>query len=197
MPSTSSQALRTAVVQGVLSDPAFQKELQEDAAKAIETRFGRQPYRVKVVRETETELSVLIPHKTPSFARTIERTVRDIGERPPTRGQFEAVIVHRAWNDPAFLQLLQTDPRAAMDSELKKHGSGVPEGRSVKVYVEQPNECVIVVPRATMRDAAELTDAELEAVAGGEATDSPTPPFMAGAIVSIIDGPMCNEWYCS
>jgi hypothetical protein len=61
----------------------------------------------------------------------------------------------------------------------------VPEGATVKLYEEQPGESLIVVPRP-LDTAAELSDAELEAVAGGEGAVIIVVGAVVGAVATVI-----------
>jgi len=182
MATLSAQALRTAVIQAVTTDADFAAQLRADPDKAIQARFGEQSLKLRVEFEQDKELSLVIPQKTEKLAQAIARTVSELGERPPTRGEFESTIVNQAWTDPAFLGELRANTRAALDAALKKHGVHVPESLTVKLYEEQPGECLIVIPRPANAAGAELSDAELEAVAGGEAV------LIAGAIVGAVVG---------
>jgi hypothetical protein len=193
----SSQALRTAVVQAIVSDAAFRSEVEKDAAKAIEARFGKQSYALNVVVEGENELNLLVPEKTEQLARSLERVAQDAGDRKPTRGQFEAMLVLRAWNDAAFSKQLSTDPRGTLQGELSRFGGSLPAGRAVRVHHEQAGQCVVVIPRpaATSSDA-ELTEAELEAVAGGEAVVTISVVTIAGGVLGGVASAIVGEWVC-
>jgi len=188
MANLSAQALRTAVIQAVTSDAEFAEALRKDASAAIQSRFGEQTLTLHVEFEKENELTLLIPQKTEKLNQAFERTVNELGDRTPTRGEFEATMIYQAWNDPAFLAQLRSDPRATLDAALKKLNASVPANVTVKLYEEQPGECLIVVPRPAAATAAELTDAELEAVAGGE-----VGILIAGAIVGGIVGAIASE----
>lgn len=197
MPNMSAQALRTAVIQAAMADSAFRADLEKDAVKAIETRFGKQQHSIRFVAEGEDELSLLIPERTEQLAKTAERTVRDLGDRKPTRGQFEALLIRRAWTDQAYLSLLETDPRAALESELAKYDSAIPANKSVRAYIEQPGQCVIVLPRpAAAHSGQELSETELEAVAGGEGVVAIAVVTVVGGIVATTAGVIVNEWVC-
>jgi hypothetical protein len=178
MQNMSAQALRMAVVNAAATDATFRAELAKDPEKAIRARFGDQALKLRVHFEGENEVPVLIPDKTERLARSVEHVAKDVGDRSPTRGEFEAVIIHRAWSDPAFLLKLKSSPLSAVNELLKTYQSNVPAGANVRVYEEHKGECVVVVPRADSR--TELTEAELQEVAGG------IPPLIAGAIVGAI-----------
>jgi hypothetical protein len=182
MANLSAQALRTAVIQAVTTDAGFAAELAKDPVKAVQARFGDQSLKIHVAFEKEKEISLVIPQKTEKLAQAVARAVAEVGERPPTRGEFESFVVLQAWNDAAFLAALRANTRSALDATLTKYGIQVPESVAVKLYEEQPGECLIVIPRPVSATGAELSDAELEAVAGGEAV------LIAGAIVGAVVG---------
>lgn len=188
MPEMSQQALRSAVVNEVIANAAFRDELAKDATRAIEAKFGKQPMAIRVVEEQDNELSILIPAQTEQLAQSFERFVKDLGERSPTVGEFEVVLVHSAWSDDALLADLRRDARAAVDRLLQKYGASVPEGMTVRFYEEQAGECLIVIPRPV--EFNELTEAELEAVAGGEGVaimiTAGLATAVAGAVATVI-----------
>jgi hypothetical protein len=193
----STQALRAAVIQAAVSDAAFRAELEQDAVKAIQARFGVQSYSIQPIFEKEDELPFLIPDKTEQLVRSLERSVKDMGDRKPTRGQFEALLVLRAWNDAAFMAQLQSDARATLSAELARYDSRVPERKGVRVHVEQPGQCLIVIPRPAQASASEeLSETELEAVAGGEGIVAIAVVTVVGGVVATTTGVIVNEWVC-
>jgi hypothetical protein len=193
----STQALRAAVIQAALSDAAFRSELEKNAAQAIEARFGKQSYGVRAIFEQESELPLLIPEKTEQLVRSLERSVKDLGDRKPTRGQFEAQLILRAWNDAAFMAQLTGNARATLAAELAKYDSRLPEGKGVRVHVEQAGECLVVIPRpASAASTEELTESELEAVAGGEGIVAIAVVTVVGGVVATTTGVIVNEWVC-
>jgi hypothetical protein len=183
MPTLSPQALRITVVTQLMSDQTFRDELKKDPVGTITKRFGAQPYEIKVIFDEKNDVSFLVPRKTKQLEGQIERSVADIGDRSPTRSQFDAVLIQKAWNDAAFKKQLDAAPQAAIDSLLKERGFSLPSGRNLRVYQEkQDGECLIVVP-APVEDLAEE---ELEAVAGGCSTSA---IVAAGSVI-------IAEWVC-
>jgi hypothetical protein len=69
-------------------------------------------------------------------------------------------IVARAWSDEAFKQRLLADPVSA----LRKEGIGVVDGVKLRVVENTIDVIYFVLPPKP----AELTDEQLEAVAGGQ-----------------------------
>jgi hypothetical protein len=69
-------------------------------------------------------------------------------------------IIARAWRDPAFKAKLLADPHAT----LKEAGVAVPAGVTVKVVENTDTHHHLVLPP---KPTVELTDAELDGVAGG------------------------------
>ncbi len=80
-----------------------------------------------------------------------------------SRGDVEQGIIERATRDASFRQQLVSNPRAALESEL---GMTLPAGVQVQVLEESPSAYYLVLPQAESA-GAELSDADLDAVAGG------------------------------
>jgi hypothetical protein len=82
-----------------------------------------------------------------------------------TRREIELQLIEKAWKDDAFRQALLTDPQGAVETEL---GGKLPGGRQVKVVEESADTFYLVLPANPDRaPAGQLTDQQLEAVAGG------------------------------
>ena len=81
-------------------------------------------------------------------------------------GELGAIVAQKAWNDGAFATQLAQDARKALEAVLKAYDVAVPAGKTVRAYFESATECVVIIPAAA--SSQELTDEELEAVAGGE-----------------------------
>jgi hypothetical protein len=82
-----------------------------------------------------------------------------------TRREFELQLIEKAWKDEAFRQALVTDPQGVVEREL---GGQLPAGLQVKVLAETSDTFYLVLPANPDRaPAGQLTDQQLEAVAGG------------------------------
>jgi len=80
-----------------------------------------------------------------------------------TRGQLWDKIVEQAQKNPKYLQQLTADPRGLMEKQL---GTSIPKSVNVKV-VEEANDTYYIVLPAMAKEGAELSDSDLEKVAGG------------------------------
>jgi Nitrile hydratase, alpha chain len=82
-----------------------------------------------------------------------------------TRREFELQLIETAWKDNAFRQALVSDPQGAVEREL---GGKLPPRVQVKVVQETADTFYLVLPANPDRaPAGQLTDQQLEAVAGG------------------------------
>ena len=76
------------------------------------------------------------------------------------RTQFQAYLVQKATSDLSFRAALLSDPRRTIEDET---GLGIPASIGVTVIEETAEKLCLVLPAT----AGELSDLELEAVAGG------------------------------
>ena len=103
------------------------------------------------------------------------------------RAQMERRIVQRSIEDP----------KGAVEQEL---GSRLPEGVRIVTVEETADSIYLVLPSTSMAGAegVELSDQELESVAGGGAsgdrkpTRAPGTTWITAATVSVTTGPMTD-----
>jgi Nitrile hydratase, alpha chain len=82
-----------------------------------------------------------------------------------SRAEVERRLIQRSLQDEAFRQRMLADPRAVIEQEL---GSRLPESVEVRVVEETADTIYLVLPSASpLGQGGELSDQELEAVAGG------------------------------
>lgn len=82
-----------------------------------------------------------------------------------TRKDLESKIIDLAWKDPNFKAELMQDPHAALEQGVEML---IPASVKIKVVEESPDTLYIVLP---MNPDAELSESELEGVAGGAGLD--------------------------
>jgi hypothetical protein len=80
-----------------------------------------------------------------------------------TRGELWDKIVEQANNNPQYYEMLKQNPRGLMEKQL---GTPIPASVNVKVLEESPDTYYIVLPYKA-KEGAELSDSDLEKVAGG------------------------------
>ena len=81
------------------------------------------------------------------------------------RDNVQAQIVAKALNDGNFKRSLLSNPRAVIGREM---GFELPADLKIHVVEETPNALYVVLPHSAGAAGSELSDAELEAVAGGK-----------------------------
>jgi len=91
------------------------------------------------------------------------------------RAEMEHTLVQRSLEDESFRQKLVDDPRGTVEQEL---GTRLPEGIEVRVVQESAQSIYLVLPSASPLggEEGELSDQDLEAVAGGWGGEGGLPP---------------------
>lgn len=79
-----------------------------------------------------------------------------------TRGQLWDKVVEQAQKNPKYHAMLMSDPRGLLEKQL---GTAIPKTVNIKVLEETPDTYYIVLP-AFAKEGAELSDSDLEKVAG-------------------------------
>ena len=80
-----------------------------------------------------------------------------------TRGQLCDKVVEQAQKNPKYHAQLLAAPRGLMEKQL---GTSIPKNVNIKVLEEASDTYYIVLP-AFAKEGAELSDSDLEKVAGG------------------------------
>lgn len=88
--------------------------------------------------------------------------------------KLNAQVIQKAWEDAQFMSDLKANPVAAME-KLTGQKISLPEGQKL-VVVDQSDDSTVYfnIPRKINVDSMQLTEEELEQVAGGI-----TPTFFA------------------
>ena len=82
------------------------------------------------------------------------------------RAEIERRVIERSLQDESFRQRLLENPGATMEQEL---GVRLPEGVQVRAVEETADTIYLVLPGASrIGEGEELSDQELETVAGGD-----------------------------
>ena len=81
-----------------------------------------------------------------------------------TRQQLETQVLERAAKDPGFREQFKQDPRGTTSRDF---GVEVPSDITIEVVEETSSKVYLVLPPAPAQSGGELTDHELEEVAGG------------------------------
>jgi hypothetical protein len=83
--------------------------------------------------------------------------------RPLSRREIEEKIIALAWRDDAFRKSFLADPKKQFEEKL---GVKLPANLKITAVQEDDNSLTFVIP-AKPKGASELSDADLEKVAGG------------------------------
>lgn len=153
------------------TDAEFKKQLLSEptATYAAELAAGDRKLPSDVRVEAVEESSKILYFVLPEAPSQVPPSTTALNERS-TRAEFEGAMVLRAWQDEDFRRQLLSDSRSAYESYLKsiRPGAKLPQGIEVKVLQETPNTLYLRIPQAPA-EAVELSEEELEKVAGGAA----------------------------
>jgi hypothetical protein len=113
-----------------------------------------------------------------------------------TQKQLEAQFIFRCWQDAGFKKRLLADPRSTIEGELSLK---LPSGMKVRVQEEAAHTLTFILPAAPPA-GGELSDADLEQVAGGKGnlptatTTASGQPYAGlgpiGAVSTVPAGPL-------
>jgi hypothetical protein len=101
--------------------------------------------------------------------------------QPRSRQEIEAHLVAKTWKDESFKQQLLSNPKAVIEKEF---GVQLPAELNVQIVEEDAQTLYINLPMRPDFSGTELSDRDLEAVAGGGT------PSLAVAATVIFGGSM-------
>lgn len=106
----------------------------------------------------------------------------DAAPQPMSRRDIEQKITALAWTDDGFRKAFLADPKGEAEKRL---GVKLPADLKMTAHAEDENHLHFVIP-AKPRDVGELSDADLENVAGG--VDVVTTAFLAFSAATVAAG---------
>ncbi|MEH1830139.1 MAG: NHLP leader peptide family RiPP precursor [Nostoc sp.] len=146
-------------------DDAFKQALLSNPKTVLEQELGTtlpSNLKVRVVEAQSDHFYLRLPAK-PEVADSLplSELVQSMSQ---TDGEAIATLVAKSWKDAAFKQSLLSNPKAALADAV---GAELPANFRVEALEEDANSLVMVLPVKPDSSDAELSDEELEAVAGG------------------------------
>ncbi|HEX5454136.1 MAG TPA: NHLP leader peptide family RiPP precursor [Stellaceae bacterium] len=81
-----------------------------------------------------------------------------------SRRELDEKIIARAWTDDEFRRKFVADPRGQFEAHL---GTTLPDSLKMTVHEETPDSLHFVIPQKPPQNLDELSDEDLERVAGG------------------------------
>ncbi len=88
--------------------------------------------------------------------------------QPQTRKDIEARIIAKAWKDEAYKQKLLSNSKSVIGQEFNVQ---LPKEVSVQVMEENPTSLYFVLPARPEIFGQEISDEQLQAIAGGASVD--------------------------
>ena len=153
------------VIRKAHADSDFRAALRKDPSGTVGKMANMDGLKVNLHQETPDNVFFLINYNPdlPGAANAITISPSD---------NPEEVVVKKAWKDPAYRAGLLANPDAVLRSEF---GTGMPAGAKLVVLEEGKDTLELILPAHLDSEAApaaaaqggELTDDELEGVAGG------------------------------
>src|SRR5215472_13986621 len=97
-----------------------------------------------------------------------------------TRQQLESALIQKCWKDPAFRKEVVSDPKGMLEKHI---GQKLPEQVKIFIHEEDANTLHLSIPPAPA-NVTELSDADLEKVAGGTDVASLVLVTIASAVTA-------------
>jgi hypothetical protein len=98
----------------------------------------------------------------------------------PTRRELETALIEKCWKDPEFKKAVVSDPKGMLERHT---GRKLPPQIKIFIHEEDPNTLHLSIPPAPS-NLTELSDEDLEKVAGGTDVVASIVAAVTGLIVS-------------
>jgi hypothetical protein len=181
------------LVASAMRDSTLRQALLDDPYAVVQSQLGIElPAGMTLhVLQGETQtVTVVIPQAPSDWPAGLSveaacERLRSAQPEPAGKTQraleFQMQLVARAWQDEAFKQCLLRDPKGAVEEEL---GVDLPDALSLRFVAEDEiNQYVILPPELA---GMELTDEQLEQVAGGEVLTVAFTVYAGSLVASAI-----------
>jgi hypothetical protein len=171
-----------------MKDEVFREALLHDTRAAVQTEFPRAlppGDTLHVLAPGATDVFLVIPAYPAdwpaglSVADLEQRLTQDLGGLNEKQQQRYPRVIAKAWHEAHFRQALLQDPVPVLQQEL---GVTLPADANMRVFAEDAHTQYLILP--PLLSEMELTDEQLEQVAGGEFLFSATAIAVAVTIAA-------------
>jgi hypothetical protein len=104
-----------------------------------------------------------------------------MGPEDSSRRQFEAALIEKCWRDSEFKKAVVSDPKGMLERHT---GQKLPPQFKIFIHEEDANTLHLSVPPAPS-NLLELSDADLEKVAGGQMVADPQVTWLDTMVVTV------------
>ena len=84
-----------------------------------------------------------------------------------SRAEIEDIVINNATRHPEYRKMLVSDPRGTVEMQLNNE---LPAGFTIEVLEESPEKVFVRLPHS-LNEGGELSDDDLEQIAGGKGGD--------------------------
>lgn len=170
IPTQTRSNAEVALIRKAWADKEFKDKLLKDPGVLYRTEMEKAGaplpanVDVRVLEETDKVFYLVIPK-----VEIDPKTTVKLDERS-NRADIEAALILKAMRDPVFLQTLRKDPKGTYEKQLDvvHAGSKLPADMKIELFEESDKVLYFRLPQPPPQGGV-MTEAELEAVAGGVA----------------------------
>jgi len=120
------------------------------------------------------------------MGRRMTNPTDEVGN-PLTRQDIEAKIVAQAWQDEDFRRKFLADPKGQFEEKL---GIRLPANLKITAHQEDENQLHFVIPVSPPANLDELSDEDLERVAGGIEQNNLITVVSNNSIPTVVGSPL-------